>query len=137
MSLPLHDLLEDQDAYFTNSIIQTTTLAEGWNWWSPNVEITLEDLQAALIASLGTNASITIKSQTQNCKLTRGVWTGQLTMLDLARMYNISVNADFEITLEGMPVNPAEHPVTINSGANWFGFPFSERMTITVAFGAF
>ena len=137
VSLPLHDLLEDQDAYFTNSIIQTTTLAEGWNWWSPNVEITLEDLQAALIASLGTNASITIKSQTQNCKLTRGVWTGQLTMLDLARMYNISVNADFEITLEGMPVNPAEHPVTINSGANWFGFPFSESMTITEAFGAF
>ena len=122
---------------FTESIPQTIALSQGWNWCSFNVEITLGDLQAALVAALGTNASITIKSQTQNCKLTRGVWTGQLTMLDLSRMYNISVSADCEIALEGMPVNPAEHPVTINSGANWIAFPLSESITVTEVFGAF
>ena len=52
-------------------------------------------------------------------------------------MYSISVDADCEITLVGMPVNPAEHPVTINSGANWIAFPLSESMTVTEVFGAF
>ena len=118
-------------------ICQTIPLAQGWNWWSPNLEITLEDLQEALVASLGTNASIVIKSQTQNCKLTRGVWTGQLTTLDLSRMYSISVDANGEITLVGIPVNPLMYPVTINSGANWIAFPLSESMTITEAFGTF
>ena len=136
------EVTEDYEVYALfveneNIVTQTTTLSAGWNWCSFNVEITLEDLQSALVASLGTNASITIKSQTQNCKLTRGVWTGQLTMLDLSRMYNISVNADCEITLEGMLINPAEHPVTINSGANWIAFPLGESMTVTEAFGAF
>ena len=116
---------------------QSIELAAGWNWCSFNVEITLGDLQTALVAALGTSASITIKSQTQNCKLTRGVWTGQLTTLDLSRMYNISVDADCEIMLVGMPVNPLVHPVTINSGANWIAFPLSESMTVTEVFGSF
>ena len=52
-------------------------------------------------------------------------------------MYNISVDADCEIMLVGMPVNPLVHPVTINSGANWIAFPLSESMTVTEVFGAF
>ena len=118
-------------------IIQTIALSAGWNWFSTYLDINLDQLKAVLVTALGSNASIIIKSQTQNCKLTRGVWTGQLTTLDLSRMYSISVDADCEITVVGMPVNPAEQPVTINSGANWIAFPLRESMTVTEAFGAF
>ena len=52
-------------------------------------------------------------------------------------MYKIQVAAACEITLEGMPVNPAEHPVTITNGINWIAFPLNANMTLTEAFAGF
>ena len=114
---------------------QTIALSAGANWFSANVEITLADLQNALKATLGNNASITIKSQTQSCQLKRGSWTGSLTSMDVALMYKIVVDAACEFTLEGAPINPAEHPITINPGATvWIGYPLSEGMAVADAF---
>ena len=45
VSLPVHDLLDDQDANLANGVVQTTVLTAGWNWFSTNVETTLADLQ--------------------------------------------------------------------------------------------
>ena len=58
---------------------------------------------------------------------------------DVAALYKIIVAQDCEITLEGMPINPEEHPILIpGSGtATWIGFPFSESMTLTNAFAGF
>ena len=117
------------------TVTQTVTLSAGANWFSTNVEITLADLQNALKATLGNNASITIKSQTQSCQLKRGSWTGSLTSMDVALMYKIVVDAACEFTLEGAPINPAEHPITINPGATvWIGYPLSEGMAVADAF---
>ena len=44
---------------------QTIELSQGWNWCSFNVEITLDDLKAALVEALPGTA-ISIMSQTQN-----------------------------------------------------------------------
>jgi hypothetical protein len=57
--------------------------------------------------------------------------------MDVAQMYMIIINSDCEITLEGIQVDPAEHPVTITNGPNWIGFPFSESMTVAEAFAEF
>ena len=124
------------------TVTQTIALTAGEvNYCSFYVDITLADLQTALTDVLGTGSgvSITIKSQTQSSKLTRGRWTGQLTTLDLGKMYKIFVNNDCEITLEGMVVDPAEHQVTIGGGGNptWIAFPFSASMTLTEAFAGF
>ena len=62
---------------------------------------------------------------------------GQLTSLDLSQMYNIKIGADCEITLHGLPIDPAEHPATIVNGANWIAFPLSESMTVVEAFSNF
>ena len=124
-----------------STLTQTIDLSAGTNWVSFYVDITLADLQTALTDVLGTGSSvsITIKGMEQNCKLTRGRWTGQLTALDLGQMYIINVNSACEITLEGMLVDPAEHPVTIpgQGQAAWIAFPFSENMTLTNAFAGF
>ena len=57
--------------------------------------------------------------------------------MDVAYMYKITVASGCEITLEGMPINPADHPVTINLGATWIAFPLSESMTLANAFAGF
>ena len=117
---------------------QTIGLSQGWNWVSFNVEITLDDLKAALVAALPGTNSITIKSKNDGAATYNGtVWRGQLGSLDLSRMYRVYVSAACEITLEGMSINPAEHPITLSNGFNWIAFPFSEIKTLAEAFAGF
>ena len=116
---------------------QTNELVAGVNWWSTYVEITLDDLKAALVSALP-GTSITITSQGDGSTTYNGTrWRGNLTTLNVTQMYKISVVADCEITLTGMPINPSEHTITILNGSNWIAFPFSETMTVTNAFAGF
>ena len=119
-------------------ITQTTSLNQGWNWWSTNLDITLNDLKEALVETVP-GTSVTIKSRTANTAFNPGTnqWRGTLTSFDVAQMYMIYVNADCEITLTGMPINPSEHPVTIHNGVNWIAFPFTESMSVSEAFAGF
>ena len=115
-------------------LTQTIELRAGWNWVSFNVEIGLNDLKAALVeAGTGT----TIKSQSQSSTYNGTRWIGRLSSLDLTQMYKIKVENDCEITLEGMPIDPTEHQVTIKQGDNWIAFPLNEGMTVTNAFAGF
>ena len=116
---------------------QVVNLAVGANWFSSNVEITLADLQNTLTDVLGTNASITISSQTQSCTIKRNKWTGTLETIDLSQMYMIEVETACEISLEGEPINPANHPVTISFGENWIAFPLNVTMSLNDAFAGF
>jgi len=124
------------------SATQTIELSQGWNWWSSNVEITLTDLEDALIAAYP-NASVNsliIKSNGSGQTAwnpTAHRWVGGLNTLDLSQMYMIKVTGAGEITLQGVPINPVEHPVTIANGNNWIAFPLSENMTVTEAFAGF
>ena len=117
---------------------QTITLSAGWNWFSTYVEITLDDLKTALVEAVA-GTDITIKSKTQNTAYNPGTnqWRGTLTSFDVTQMYMINVSSDCEMTLVGMSINPAEHPVTISNGSNWIAFPFSENMAISDAFAGF
>ena len=120
-----------------SSVTQTITLAEGWNWFSTYVDITLNDLKNALVEALS-GATITIKSRNNGYATYNGsMWRGVLSSLDVTQMYMIQACTACEITLEGMPINPAEHPVTIRPGVNWIAFPLSESMTIANAFAGF
>jgi endonuclease I len=121
-----------------NCATQTIAFAAGWNWVSLNVEVTLDDLKAALVEALP-GTSITIKSQTEKTTYSPATqrWSGKINNWDLSRMYKIKTATSCEITLEGASVDPSEHPITINSGANWIAYPFSTSMTVTDAFSGF
>ncbi|MBR3710569.1 MAG: choice-of-anchor J domain-containing protein [Bacteroidales bacterium] len=115
---------------------QTFNLAQGWSWWSTYLDITLEDLQTALVAALP-GTQITIKSQNNGSTIyyvSSNQWRGALESLDVAQMYEIYVSAACTITLNGAPVDPTEHPVTVHNGTNWIGFPHSESMSLNDAF---
>ena len=122
-------------ANFEPSLVeQTISLTAGWNWFSTYVEITLNDLKTALVEALP-GTSITIKSQSNgNISYNGSTWRGALNSLDVTRMYMISVSTDCEITLTGVPINPAEHPVTIYHGVNWIAFPLNQSMTVSEVF---
>ena len=126
------------------TVTQPIALASGWNWVSFDVEITLADLQDALVAAYPSAAmnALSIKSKgdgASNWNPGAQRWIGGLNTigLDLSQMYMVKVPADGEITVEGMPVDPADHPATIKNGANWIAFPLSESMTVTEAFAGF
>ena len=118
------------------TLTQTVVLAAGSNYFSTYVDVSLDDLKAALVAT--GNTTISIKSRTQNTSYNpgNGRWTGRLTW-DLANMYIINVGEACEITLEGMPVDPAEHPIIIKNGSNYIAFPLDETMSVTNAFAGF
>ena len=123
--------------HIQNAVTQTVALAEGWNWWSTNVDITLDDLKAALVEALG-NTSITINSQHDGSTTYYGtMWRGSLSSLDVTQMYLIKTESDCEITLTGLPLNPSEHSVTILNGYTWMGFPMSTGMAVGDAFAGF
>ena len=133
--LPAHGETEDQSAWCDET--QTIALSAGVNWFSTNLEITLNDLKAALVAGAYTGSgNIVIKAKTQTTTYNGSSWRGTLTW-DVSRMYYIQVPADCEITLTGMPINPADHPVAIAPGANWIAFPLDETMQPATAFANF
>ena len=116
---------------------QIVTLTQGWSWWSTNLDITLEELEDAIAAAVGTSGTATIKSKSGSITYANGRWreSGATTMtLDIRQMYKIQTNTACQITLTGVPVDPAAYEITVNPGNNWIGFPCGESMSVTEAF---
>jgi hypothetical protein len=108
---------------------QTVTFTSGWGWWSTYIETNLNDLETAL----GTNG-LSIVSQIGSVSYLSGYgWDGTLEAIDLARMYEINVNGNVELTLNGLVANPANHEITINDGWNWIGYPVQQSMSLANA----
>ena len=41
------------------------------------------------------------------------------------------------VTLTGAPVNPTDHPITVNPGSNWIGCPTTVSVPLSTAFAGF
>ena len=81
---------------------QAVSLTQGWNWWAPTVQTSLDDLTAAI----GTN--YVIKSYDGS----------DVTELALGQMYKIQVAEDCNFFLIG---TPASVTININRDLNGFG----------------
>ena len=106
-------------------------LSNNWNWWSPNVDITLADFETAL-GSNGTRIS-----DYEGNYVTNGTygWGGSLQEIGIAvgTMYKVKTNQACTVTVEGSVVDPAEYPITLNPGLNWIGFIGLDEMEINAA----
>lgn len=121
---------------FTNE--QTVELAAGWNWWSTNLEITLDDLKEALIDADGHSGMKIVAEDTKSITYNGNIWRGNLSSLDVTRFYKLYTTIDCEVTLTGNPINPVDHPVSIvKKGYNWIAIPLNEEMTISDVFNGF
>ena len=113
---------------------QENVLSAGTNWWSTNLDITLDDLKSAIVAALGSNGTAIIKSQSTSIVYSNGMWIPESLPFDIREMYKIQVSEACEITLTGVRVNSSEEVITINPGNNWIGVPSGSSMTLTEAF---
>ena len=135
--LPTHNLIGNQPASI-GTLTQTIALSAGVNWVSVCVDITLADLENAIVAALPGSAGMKISSQGSGFTQYNGsTWRGGLRVLNLAQMYRIEVPAACELTLTGQSVDSSELPITISNGNNWIAFPLSTSMSVNNAFMGF
>lgn len=112
-------------------VTQNVTLSQGWNWWSPTVETSLEELETAL-----GNKGVTIKSQEGRfTNYEDDEWDGNLSSLVAGRMYKIQVNSDCDFFLYGRALNSVS--ITIEQGQNWIGHTGMQTLTIEQALNGF
>ena len=108
---------------------QTIPLAQGWNWWSTNIEVTLAQLEEALGAD-----GMTIIAQDGGAVTNSSYgWGGDPITLEVGKMYKIQPSSSCMLTLSGLIPDPSTHPVTLMPGSNWIGFVGSEAMALDVA----
>lgn len=118
----------------TQTMTQTSTLAEGWTWWSTPIEMNGNNGLQQLETSLGENGD---KIMTQGATLFRrpdGSWIGQITALLNEKCYKINVTDVSTVSMSGVPANPSNHPITINTGWNWIGYPINATQSPDIAF---
>ena len=106
-------------------------LVAGSNWWTPTVNLTLDQLEA----TLGTNG-ILINSQDGGFAERNGdTWSGTLTSIQTGQMYKIQSDAAIPLVVSGTRISGTE--VTIAPGHNWIGYAGTTAMTIGEAFSDF
>ena len=120
---PHHFTIEEGE----ETMSQIFTLSAGCNWWSTNLEITLADLEAAL-----GNYGVSITSQDGSSVANNATygWGGDLTTIEVGKMYMIQTTEACTITVSGTVAAPAAYPITLNRGSNWIGFVGTEGLSL-------
>ena len=110
---------------------ETFTFSADWNWWSPNVDITLSELEAAFGSYCVNISSQDGKNATYSTTLG---WGGNLNSIEVGNMYKVQTTEACSIQVQGMIVDPADYPITLYPGINWIGFIGTEEMNLDEAF---
>ena len=132
--------LEPYVLNFTSSITHSQALNNGWNWWSTYVEQNGIDGLDMLENSIG---SAGVRIQGRNGTIDQfeyqgsSYWYGSLTSIENEQMYKIRTNAACNAVMVGYAALPANHPITINGGWNWIGFPCSQSVSVNDAMSGF
>ena len=125
---------------FVTTQTQSTTLAEGWSWWSTPIEMNGVDGLTLLENSLGT-VGVRIQSLSDGrvdyYDVQGGIWYGTLNTIYNEQMYKINTSTDITSELRGQYANPSTHPITIGNSWNWIGFPYNQAVSINVAMSGF
>ncbi|MCR5013703.1 MAG: T9SS type A sorting domain-containing protein, partial [Bacteroidales bacterium] len=116
------------------------SLSSGWNWWSTYVELDGNSF-TQLKNSIGSDGII-IKSRSDGFVepyTSDGVtdWYGTLATICNEQMYKIRMNTAGEAVIIGEGTTPTEHPITINSGWNWIGYPSTSQASVEDALANF
>ena len=115
------------------TVEQTITLSKGWNWWSTNVNIDIDQLKDALV---GKASSITSQYDGFVNYVASLGWTGSLNTLSPAKMYKIKAKSDAELSLTGNATDPTLTTITLNPDFSWIGFPLQQPMEVSEALAA-
>ena len=122
----------DYVAHFElTAITQVSGFVQGWNWWSSYVELDGASSLQSLQNGLGTSGMM-IKSQNDGYAsyLAGFGWYGSLTTINNENTYQIRANEPCSVEMTGAMANPVEHPITLNTGWTWVGYPVAVSMGV-------
>ncbi len=119
-------------------VTQTTHFAEGWNWWSTYVNQERIDGLSLLEEGLDGNG-LMIKSQNNGfVTYQEGMgWYGSLESIDNESAYQVRTSAACTVSMATEVVVPEEHPITLNPGWTWVGYPSAVSMSVANAMADF
>ena len=126
------------NSFDTKVITQKIHLTEGYHQVSFYVNITLEELQTAL-GTNGISIETTSAGGISNADLINtydsitNTWSGNITELDLSKMYMIKASSECDVYLTGEQINPADLSITLQTGQNWIGYPINEAVSLNDA----
>jgi hypothetical protein len=112
-------------------IEQSFELSSGWNWWTPNIDITLADFEYALQGN-----GIKIIDQAGHYveyDSELGWSTNNNLVLEVGNMYMVQMASAFTAVVNGTIADALDHPITLNPGSNWVGFIGTQEITLEAA----
>ena len=119
--LPMHFLVEDQDASLASQTI-ALSFASGWNWWAPMVQITAAQLRATLNSNLQHLMTKTGEVATD-------------AVLEPGQMYKVQTNAAVDgVTITGVPMAAS---ISIGEDYNWIGYTGGTTEDISAALASY
>lgn len=129
-------------ANFVQSIFtQASPLTSGWNWWSTYLDQNNNNGLAMLENTLGDHGLriVSHKNGFVEPYEANGVitWYGTLNGISNEQMYKVLTDASISTSITGPIASPEEHPITINSGWNWIGYPSNQCATVNEALAGF
>jgi len=104
----------------TGAFGRTTSLAEGWNWFSINTDGDLS-LGTVLADMPGTHGDLIMGQVADSRYDSTAGWTGTLTALALGQGYQIYLQQPGLLKLKGDPVE-ATTPIELAPGWTWIGY---------------
>lgn len=121
--------------------VHTQALSSGWNWYSTYINQDGINGLATLENSLGSNG-VRILSKSngyvdQYEYNGTSYWYGTLNAITNEQMYMVRTSAACNAVMTGDAAQPSNHPITINNGWNWIGFPCSHNVSVDVAMSSF
>ena len=115
---------------------QTLALNAGWNWFSLCVELEGPEGLNQFIDLMGDYLQ-TITSQKDGYMTYEDGWDGSLEGIYVDKMYQVFMNGFYNPSISAPEVHPNNHPVTINKGWNWIGYPCMNTNSVGTAFANF
>jgi len=121
-----------------NSVVQSNSLAVGWNWYSTYIATSGTEGFEMLTTGLGDNAAA-VKSQTGISVYYEDydVWDGSLTTFGNEQMYMIKMSTASTLEISGGLTDLTETPLTLQPGWNWISYPNNNEMPLTGAISGF
>jgi hypothetical protein len=131
---------DDTSGTYTLSVTQARSLVNGWSWYSTYIEQSGINGLTMLESSMGT-AGVRIQARNGYAEQYEYqgtyTWYGTLNSITNEQMYKVRTNAACNAAMTGLPANPSNHPITINSGWNWIGFPNNQSVSVTDAMSGY
>ena len=118
---------------FSGMITQETHFAQGWTWWSTYIEQNGDDGLTQMETGLGENGFIIKGQASGSVTYMAGGWYGNLSAFNNENSYRVKTTAATDVNIVGNAALPSEHPITLNPGWTWIGFPSQTAMSLAEA----